>query len=184
MTKSKDENNIPTRRTYPLSIEEKPKDIRPCHGVYHMVQTHLFFYGPDVLIVVKTVAADRNGERGVSELHKRYLEQNRFHMIELEDRPGSRWFWDDAGTKEKLDRVSRYVKEYQRITGDLMGSPHLEAFRNGWLKWPEIDPVCRRYEACGYGVQLRAACAELQSKASSASDVYRSASGLELNNRA
>lgn len=135
-----------------IDLIEKP-DIPPDPSHMHLVQTHLYFYGPDVAERVEQLQPSQNGEYDVVSLHKSYLSDVKLCCIELADTEESKLVWDDAGTPEKRLDLGSQVREYQGADR-LVGSPHLIGCRNGWITREALIETAESSHKSAYWTRL------------------------------
>lgn len=126
-----------------FDIEEKP-DIRPVFGKSFLVQTHMYFYGPEVVELACHLQPSRRGEFEVTDLHKLFLNRGALEIKTIHDKnTKERLIWDDAGTAAKLLNLAVKIRILQEDGfRDLVGSPHLQALKNGWVTGQQIAEIC------------------------------------------
>jgi glucose-1-phosphate thymidylyltransferase len=128
-----------------INIVEKPVLI-PKPNQKYLVQTHMYFYGPEVVALANKLQPSKRGEYEVTDLHKSFLRRRKLSIAVLRDTPGSRLIWDDAGTAQRLLSLAITVQHLQeRSLTSLVGSPHLQAFRNGWITRRQIQEFCASF---------------------------------------
>ncbi|MFH1924187.1 MAG: sugar phosphate nucleotidyltransferase [Planctomycetota bacterium] len=131
-----------------VNIYEKPPlnelRLRPGQKDF-LVQTHMYFYGTDVLKQVDEVQP-RKGQYEITDLHNIYRKQEQLKPLILTGMTGKRGLWDDAGTSRKLLRLAKYVEKRQPSgTTKLIGSPHLQALDNDWIEAKDLKTVAKAY---------------------------------------
>jgi glucose-1-phosphate thymidylyltransferase len=109
-------------------IVEKPR-LAPEHSKKYLVQTHLYFYGPDLIDRAERVRKSPNGEYGVAELHDLYRRDGKLSVLDV----GESGVWDDAGTPEKRRVLVDKIAAIQEALDIVVGSPHLVAHSRGWV---------------------------------------------------
>lgn len=128
--------NVDSHSGEVLNIVEKPT-FPPEPSVNYFVQTHLYFYGPDVVRRVERIPPQQ-GEVGVSPLHTSYISGGKLTILELADKPEDPLIWDDAGTPEKPIALALCVQQRQAKSGRPIGAPHLTAMEAGWVSKDEV----------------------------------------------
>jgi glucose-1-phosphate thymidylyltransferase len=114
-------------------LVEKP-NIEPRVDMKYIVQTHMYFYGPDVIERADQISPSANGEFDVVSLHELYRQDGMLNVVHLDDTKKSTLNWDDAGTPEKRLDLEIRIRKYQEEHNELVGSPHLEGFYRKWVK--------------------------------------------------
>ncbi|MBI3781845.1 MAG: hypothetical protein HY270_00435 [Deltaproteobacteria bacterium] len=125
-----------------IEIVEKPGFV-PEPDRSYLVQTHMYFYGPEVIYLASQLLPSDRNQYEVTDLHTRFLSQQSLDIKILEDR-GCPLLWDDAGTARKLLALAIAVRGIQEDGNarTLVGSPHLQALRNGWVTSRQIRELC------------------------------------------
>jgi len=155
-----------------LSIEEKPAKPRSNYAV-----TGLYFYGPDVVDVAKSVAASHRGELEITDVNRVYMERGELSVVNLGR--GTAWF--DTGAHDAMLTASTFVQLMQQQQGTLIGCPEEVAWRMGWITDAALLKLARIYSASGYGAYLEALLEDEAGPSSgpSAGFVVESARGCE-----
>jgi glucose-1-phosphate thymidylyltransferase len=124
-----------------ISIEEKPKQPRSNYAV-----PGLYIYDQQVVELVKAQKPSARGELEITDLNVSYLRRGRLRVYRL-----SRGFaWLDAGTSSSLHEASAYVQTIEKRAGIKIGCPEEAAFRNGFLKLPQLEELVSRMPRCEY----------------------------------
>lgn len=130
----------------PVSLEEKPIDPRSRYAV-----TGLYFYGPDVVDVAKTLTPSDRGELEITALNQIYLDQGRLEVTKL----GRGVAWLDTGTNSALMEASQFIQAVEDRQGLKIACIEEIAWRNGWI---DREHVMQEAEAMGksaYAAYLR-----------------------------
>jgi glucose-1-phosphate thymidylyltransferase len=130
-----------------ISIEEKPTEPKSNYAV-----TGLYFYGPDVVDVAKSVAASKRGELEITDVNRVYMERGELNVVNLGR--GTAWF--DTGAHDAMLTASTFVQLMQQQQGTLIGCPEEVAWRMGWITDEALLKLSRVYSASGYGAYLAA----------------------------
>ena len=130
----------------PLTIEEKP-----VHPKSRMAVTGLYFYDSDVLDIAACAAASSRGEREITNVNRRYLEQKRLRVIGL----GRGVTWLDGGTFEDLYEATQFVKVIQDRTGLRVACPEEIALRRGFIDRTAFAELVARAPTADYAAYLR-----------------------------
>jgi glucose-1-phosphate thymidylyltransferase len=127
------------------SLEEKPRQPRS-----HFAVPGLYFYGPDVVELARTLKPSARGELEITDLNRLYLEAGRL-QVEVLPR-GTAWL--DTGTPGTLLAAAVFVQAVEERQGLKVGCPEEVAWRMGFL---DDDALRERGEALrksGYGDYL------------------------------
>ena len=128
-----------------LSLEEKPAAPKSSNAV-----TGLYILPPDVSDNARRIRPSSRGELEITSLLELYRAEGRLTAGMLEDD----CFWIDAGSFDRLAEAADYVRETERRTDRLIGSPEAEAYRNGWLTERERKDRIDRCRNSLYGELL------------------------------
>ncbi|MER7763271.1 glucose-1-phosphate thymidylyltransferase RfbA [Streptomyces sp. NPDC097619] len=107
-----------------VSIEEKPLRPRSDKAI-----TGLYFYGNDVLDLVRDLAPSPRGELEITDVNRAYLRQGRVRLADLG--PGFTWF--DCGTHDSLLAAGHYVQTVEKYEGERVACLEEIALRMGFI---------------------------------------------------
>ncbi len=128
-----------------ISLEEKPSKPRSRYAV-----PGLYFYGPDVVDLARTLTPSARGELEITDLNRLYLEQGRLQVIPL----GRGTAWLDTGTFGSLADATSYVRTIEAREGLKIGSPEEAAWHAGFLTDDELRARAEPLRKSGYGDYL------------------------------
>jgi glucose-1-phosphate thymidylyltransferase len=128
-----------------VSIEEKPEKPRSPYAV-----PGLYFYGPDVCDLAAGLEPSARGELEITDLNRRYLEQNRLKVTVL-DRG---YAWLDAGTHRSLIEASNYIEAIEERQGIKIACLEEIAWRKGWITREDFRSQAEAASGSTYGTYL------------------------------
>jgi glucose-1-phosphate thymidylyltransferase len=124
-----------------ISIEEKPKQPKSNFAV-----PGLYIYDNTVVSTMKSLKPSARGELEISDLNVAYLRRGNLRVFRL-----TRGFaWLDAGTSSSLHEASAYVQTIEKRAGIKIGCPEEAAFRNEFLKLPQLEGLVAKMPKCEY----------------------------------
>jgi glucose-1-phosphate thymidylyltransferase len=133
------------------SIEEKPRQPRSSWAV-----TGLYFYGPDVVDVARSIRPSARGELEITDVNRAYLERGALKV----ERLGRGYAWLDTGTHDSLQDAGAFIRTIETRTGIKVCCPEEIAFASGFI---DAAAVLRRADQLGktdYAAYLRRIVAE------------------------
>ena len=129
----------------PLSIEEKP--LRPRSN---QVVTGLYFYDNRVVDIAASLAPSARGELEITDVNRRYLEENRLHV----ERLGRGMAWLDTGTHDSLQEAGHFIETIEKRQGLKVACPEEIAFSSGWIDADQLRRLAEPLEKSAYGGYL------------------------------
>jgi len=134
-----DDNN------HAISIEEKPTEPKSDYAV-----VGLYFYDNDVIEIAKNVQPSVRGELEITSINEEYLKRGKLKVTTLDT--GDVWL--DTGTIDSMNEASDYVRVLQKRTGQIIGSPEVIAFEEGFITDEALDALAHPLKKSGYGEYL------------------------------
>ncbi len=128
-----------------LSIEEKPVNPKSNYAV-----VGLYFYDNRVVEIAKSIKPSDRGELEITSINEAYLETGKLKVNSL----NSGDVWLDTGTIDSLSDATDYVRVIQKRTGQIIGSPELVAYNNGWIVKDQLNKLAEQLKKSGYGDYL------------------------------
>ncbi len=128
-----------------LSIEEKPS-----HPKSQFAVPGLYFYGPDVVEVARSITPSARGELEITAVNDVYLNQGRLTVTVLPR--GTAWL--DTGSFQSLSDASTFVRVLEDRQGTKVNCLEEIAWRQGWLSDGQVLAAAEPLRASGYGDYL------------------------------
>lgn len=128
-----------------LSLEEKPSKPKSNYAV-----TGLYFYDNEVLRVAKSITPSVRGELEITDVNKRYLENNKLR-VELMGRGFS---WLDTGTHENLLEAAKYISIVERRQGLKIACIEEIAHSLGYIDNAKLSELAEPLKKNEYGQYL------------------------------
>lgn len=128
-----------------VSIEEKPSNPKSDYAV-----VGLYFYDNDVIDIAKNVKPSERGELEITSINEEYLNRGKLHVTTLDQ--GDVWL--DTGTIDSMSDASDYVKVLQTRTGQMIGSPEVVAYSEGFIDKKSLNELAEPLIKSGYGKYL------------------------------
>src|SRR5699024_9960534 len=134
-----------------VSIEEKPTAPKSNFAV-----VGLYFYDNRVVDIAKSIKPSSRGELEITSVNDAYLQQGALTVQRL-DRGD---VWLDTGTIDSMSEASSYVEVLQKRTGNIIGSPEVAAYREGFISAERLVELGEGLKKSGYGNYLLRAAGE------------------------
>ncbi len=128
-----------------VGLEEKPEHPRSNYAV-----TGLYFYDGRASDLAAQIKPSERGELEITDLNKRYLEEDALHM----ERLGRGYAWLDTGTHQSLLEASNYVETIEARQGLRVCCPEEIALHNGWIDNDQLTALAQPLVKNGYGQYL------------------------------
>ncbi len=112
-----------------VSIEEKPAKPKSSYAV-----PGLYFYGPDVVDIARSIKPSARGELEITDLNLVYLREGRLSV----KRMGRGVAWLDTGTHESLLQAGSFVEAIQSRQGLKISCLEEIAYRKGYISKEEL----------------------------------------------
>lgn len=128
-----------------VSVEEKPAQPKSNHAV-----VGLYFYDNDVVDIAKNVQPSERGELEITSVNEEYLKRGRLKVTTLDD--GDVWL--DTGTIDSLSDATDYIRVMQKRTGQIIGSPEMVAYEQGFIDDAKLAEHAEALKKSGYGTYL------------------------------
>lgn len=127
------------------SIEEKPVKPKSNFAV-----VGLYFYDNNVVGIAKNIQPSARGELEITSINEKYLELGKLKVTTLDD--GDVWL--DTGTIDSLSDATDYVRVLQHRTGQIIGSPEMVAYEQGFITKSQLQNLAQPLKKSGYGNYL------------------------------
>ena len=128
-----------------ISLEEKPAEPKSNYAV-----PGLYFYGPDIVEVAKTIRPSARGELEITAINEHYLHEGRLTVSVLQR--GAAWL--DTGTFRTLHDAGEYVRVMEDRQGVKLACLEEIAWRNGWIDDDALLALAEPLRKSGYGQYL------------------------------
>ena len=128
-----------------ISLEEKPAEPKSNYAV-----PGLYFYGPDIVEVAKTIRPSARGELEITAINEHYLHEGRLTVSVLQR--GAAWL--DTGTFRTLHDAGEYVRVMEDRQGVKLACLEEIAWRNGWIDDAALENLATPLAKNGYGQYL------------------------------
>jgi glucose-1-phosphate thymidylyltransferase len=128
-----------------LSIEEKPAKPKSNYAV-----PGLYFYGPDVVSVAKSIKPSARGELEITDVNRVYLERGELQLTLF----GRGTAWLDTGSPDSLVQATNFIQTVETRQGLKIGCPEEIAFRKGFIDAAQLAALGRSLEKTEYGRYL------------------------------
>lgn len=128
-----------------ISIQEKPDNPKSNYAV-----VGLYFYDNNVVQIAKTIKPSNRGELEITAVNEEYLNRGKLSVSILDD--GDVWL--DTGTIDSMTDAADYVRVIQTRTGQIIGSPELAAYKEGFINREQLAELAEPLKKSGYGEYL------------------------------
>lgn len=128
-----------------VSVEEKPAHPKSNYAV-----VGLYFYDNDVVEIAKNVQPSERGELEITSINEEYLRRGKLKVTTLDD--GDVWL--DTGTIDSLSDATDYVRVLQHRTGQIICSPEMVAYEQGFIDTTQLAEHAEALKKSGYGNYL------------------------------
>lgn len=129
-----------------LGIEEKPKIPKSSYAI-----PGLYFYGPEVVEMARSLKPSPRGELEISDLNQMYLEKGQLKVQIL----GRGYAWLDTGTFEAFHQAASFVQAIQERQGIKIACLEEIAYRQGFIDKLKLLRHAERFSKNEYGEYLR-----------------------------
>ena len=129
-----------------VSIEEKPSKPKSDFAV-----VGLYFYDNDVIEIAKNVKPSERNEIEITSINEEYLNRGKLKVTTLDT--GDVWL--DTGTIDSMAEATDYVRVLQKRTGQVIGSPEVIAFEEGFIDESALAELSQSLMKSGYGQYLK-----------------------------
>lgn len=129
-----------------LGIEEKPQHPKSSYAV-----PGLYFYGPDVVDIAKTLKPSARGELEITDVNRVYLEHKRLKVRLL----GRGHAWLDTGTFDAFQKAASFVQAIQERQGIKISCIEEVAYRKGFIDRDQLARLAEKFPKNEYGDYLR-----------------------------
>jgi len=134
-----------------IDIEEKPQ--KPPS---HYAVPGLYFYGPEVVAVAKSIRPSARGELEITEVNRLFLSKKQLKVELL----GRGYAWLDTGTFDAFQHAASFVQAIQERQGIKVACLEEIAYRMGYLNRERLLAFANLYSKNEYGEYLRRIAAE------------------------
>ncbi|MCS5478334.1 glucose-1-phosphate thymidylyltransferase RfbA [Corynebacterium sp. YIM 101645] len=128
-----------------VSIEEKPAQPKSNYAV-----VGLYFYDNRVVDIARSIRPSVRGELEITSVNEAYLKLGQLHVQRLQR--GDVWL--DTGTFDSMSEAAAYVEVIQKRTGQVIGSPEVAAYHQGFIDAATLEELAQPLLKSGYGEYL------------------------------
>ncbi|QGU03622.1 glucose-1-phosphate thymidylyltransferase RfbA [Corynebacterium comes] len=128
-----------------VSIEEKPAAPKSNYAV-----VGLYFYDNRVVDIARGIRPSARGELEITSVNEAYLSLGELHVQRLQR--GDVWL--DTGTFDSMSEAASYVEVIQKRTGQVIGSPEVSAYHQGFINAAALEALAQPLLKSGYGEYL------------------------------
>ena len=127
------------------SIEEKPTRPKSNYAV-----VGLYFYDNRVVDIARSIRPSERGELEITSINEAYLALGQLQVQRLQR--GDVWL--DTGTFDSMSEAASYVEVIQKRTGQVIGSPEVAAYQQGFIDAAALEALAQPLLKSGYGAYL------------------------------
>lgn len=124
-----------------VSIEEKPMSPKSDQAI-----PGLYFFNNEAMKIAKDIPCSNRGEKEITDVLKKYLEQQNLVAIPLTE---TKWF--DTGTPDGLIEASQFIRATQAETKSIIACIEKIAWENGWISNKQLLNIDIKQQASEYG---------------------------------
>ena len=128
------------------SIAEKPENPKS-----NLAIPGLYFFDHTVIKKAKQVRPSTRGELEITDIHNAYWKEDSLRVATLEQ--GTAWL--DTGTVQSLSKAHAFVEAIQSRQGVLVGSPELEAYKQGFISLFQLKALASNSKETEYYKYLK-----------------------------
>ena len=128
-----------------ISIEEKPKTPKSS-----FVVPGLYFYGPEVVDIAKSLKPSARGEIEITDINQFFLNQKSLKVRLLEQ--GHAWL--DTGTFDSFHKASSFVQTIQDRQGIKIACIEEISYKKGYISKLQLLKIAEKYKNNEYGQYL------------------------------
>ena len=126
------------------AIEEKPSSPTSRFAI-----TGLYFFDQGAVAIASSLTPSHRGELEITDVLIDSMHKSQLRAWVLPR--GTMWL--DTGTIESMMNAAEFVRSFQSLSGQLIGSPEEVAWRNGWIDSAQLRKSAAAYQN-SYGAKL------------------------------
>lgn len=125
-----------------ISVEEKPEYPKSNFAI-----TGLYFFPAGVTEKAKKVTPSKRGELEMTSVVEFYLNDGKLKAESL----NQSFAWFDAGTFDSKLEAEIFIRDIQKKTNTLIGSPEKIAYEKGWIDYQTLEKLATKMSKNTYG---------------------------------